>query len=79
MLIHQGFGAGEGSGGMEADYSILSCHYPAVVCPERGTAPRFPSTAMLQAIYQVHLELVVKQIIYNIFTALSLVVSFASS
>lgn len=75
-LIHQGYGGGDGEGGsgrMEADYSILSCHESAALCSERGPDPRLPSIVMPQARYQVHLELVVKQIIYNISTALSLV------
>lgn len=52
---------------------LLSCD------PKSRTVPNSLSIVMPQAIYQVHLEFVVKQIIYNPSTALSLVVSFTSS
>lgn len=64
---------------MEAGYSALLCWESGILCFKRGTAPRFPSIVMPQAMYQVHLELVVRQAIYNIPTFLSLVVSFAST
>lgn len=64
---------------METGHPVLSCLKSAVLCSKKGTAPSFPSIVLPQAIYQVHLQLVVKQIIYNISTFLSLVVIFASS
>lgn len=65
--------------GLEGGYSVLSLCESVVLRSERGTVLSFSSIVKPQAICQVHLESMVKQIIYNMSTSLSLVVSFASS